>query len=250
MRTPAPGKPDAFEHLLIKAETVFVGRVINRTVDGDWVRAELVVEDALWNAQPRERVPVVWRSKLSRVERFSNTVDTDAGMSLGDQAAALYDAQEGDRALAILSYKETAVYPSLGLYKLSKSRYVFLDKLKKAKDVLKYKDPAYFDGSVGPLFAAAVKKGNKSVIEKYIQIFLAHQSGKDSYKKILVLEEWLSGLDCVKSADSDSMSIETYPPKTHIIVEFDTDIPALQKTNVCVSYDDGSGWVQLDSLHQ
>lgn len=48
-----------------KADIIFVGKIVNRVVDGDWVRAELLVEEPLRNAKLDEKKPIIWRASIS-----------------------------------------------------------------------------------------------------------------------------------------------------------------------------------------
>lgn len=79
-RTVAPPVP--LEERLGTARLVFVGTVIERVEEGEWVRAVLRVDTPLRGVDQDERVEVVWRKHV-----------------LG---RALYDAKEGQRGVAIL----------------------------------------------------------------------------------------------------------------------------------------------------
>lgn len=73
---------DSLEKRLDAAKLVFVGKIINRSEDGEWVQAELLVEDPVLNIKKGGLVPVIWRKTAG--------------------GTAIYDAQEGLRGLAIL----------------------------------------------------------------------------------------------------------------------------------------------------
>lgn len=72
------------------AETIFVGVVTNRVAAGDWVHADLLVEEPLHNATIGANVAVIWRAMVS-----------------GRQ---IYNAAEGSRAIAILKDKHEGRY--------------------------------------------------------------------------------------------------------------------------------------------
>lgn len=84
----APTKPLA--ERLREAETVFLGKVVNKVVDGDWARAELLVEEPLRNAEKGAKVAVIWRIKVGT---FS-----------------IYDVAAGTRGVAILKDKHEGRY--------------------------------------------------------------------------------------------------------------------------------------------
>jgi len=84
----APTKP--LKVRLAAADTVFLGKVVNKAVAGDWARAELVVEEPLRNAKKGGEVEVVWRIKVG--------------------AFRIYDVAEGTRGIAILKDKHQGRY--------------------------------------------------------------------------------------------------------------------------------------------
>ncbi len=75
--------PLPLAHRVQQAETVFVGKLVNKVVQGEWVQAELLVEEPMKNAVLNRMVKVVWRSEID-------------GMPI-------YDVAEGVRGIAILS---------------------------------------------------------------------------------------------------------------------------------------------------
>lgn len=79
----APEKPLA--ERVHGADSVFVGKVINRVADGDWVRAELLVEEPLRDVHKGDKFEIIWRAKI------------------GDMP--IYDVAEGVRGIAILDDK-------------------------------------------------------------------------------------------------------------------------------------------------
>jgi len=73
-----------------EAETIFLGKLANKVTDGDWVRADLVVEEPLRDAERGHGTAVIWRAKID-------------GMPI-------YDAAEGARGIAILKDKHEGRY--------------------------------------------------------------------------------------------------------------------------------------------
>jgi len=111
-KTLAPEKP--FAERLSDAETVFVGVVTNKVLDGDWARADLLVETPLFNAEQGAKVAVIWRT------------------AVGGQP--LYDAASGSKAIAVLKDKHE------GRYWLRADRFENIAKLDEAKRALKSRD--------------------------------------------------------------------------------------------------------------
>jgi len=108
-KTLAPETPLA--ERLSDAETVFVGVVTNKVLDGDWARADLLVETPLFNAEQGAKVAVIWRT------------------AVGGQP--LYDAASGSKAIAVLKDKHE------GRYWLRTDRFENIAKLDEAKRTLK-----------------------------------------------------------------------------------------------------------------
>jgi len=86
LRAPTPPLKDRVS----AAETVFLGKVINRAEDGDWVRAELLVEQPLRNAEKGMKIEVTWRTRVG--------------------SFFIYDVAEGTRGVAILKDKHKGRY--------------------------------------------------------------------------------------------------------------------------------------------
>jgi hypothetical protein len=84
----APTKP--LKDRVSAADTVFLGKVVNKVTTGDWASAELVVEEPLRNAEKDEKIKVTWRIKLGRLH--------------------VYDVREGTRGVAILKGKHNGRY--------------------------------------------------------------------------------------------------------------------------------------------
>lgn len=63
-----PTKP--LEERVRGAETIFVGKVINKVVTGDWARAELEVLTPLKNVKKGAKVSVIWRVEISGRQLF------------------------------------------------------------------------------------------------------------------------------------------------------------------------------------
>ena len=92
------------------AEKVFVGKVINKKVDGEWVRAELLVESPLRNAEKEAKIPVIWRRELGDLK--------------------IYDVTVGSKGVALLLDKHE------GRYWLGHSRFEKLDKLEEIEKLI------------------------------------------------------------------------------------------------------------------
>jgi hypothetical protein len=84
----APTKP--LPERVANAEAVFLGKVINKKVEGDWARAELLVEEPLKNAKKGAKIEVIWRINLGNLP--------------------IYDAAEGTRGVAILKDQHEGRY--------------------------------------------------------------------------------------------------------------------------------------------
>ena len=85
-RMPVPPLSDRVE----QAELVFLGTLIERAEDGEWVRAVLRVDESLRVPEGMRRVEVIWRVRV------------------GDRE--VYDAAEGQRGVAILDDKHEGRY--------------------------------------------------------------------------------------------------------------------------------------------
>lgn len=104
----APPRP--LGERVAEAEKVFVGTLVDREVDGDWVRAELRVDTPLRGVKEKERVKVVWRKRVGEFK-----VD---------------DAPAGKRGVAILKDMHE------GRYWLRADKFEPLDKLDEVKKCL------------------------------------------------------------------------------------------------------------------
>lgn len=93
------------------AETVFVGKLINKAVEGDWVRAELLVEEPLVSSKRDSKIEVIWRATIG--------------------GTPIYDTDENSRGIAILKDKHE------GRYWLRDDKFEDLNKLAEVKKILK-----------------------------------------------------------------------------------------------------------------
>jgi hypothetical protein len=93
-----------------EAELVFVGKVVNKVVEGDWARAEILVEQPLKNTVKDAKVPVTWRINLGNF--------------------IIYDTPEGSRGIAILKDKHQ------GRYWLRGDKFERPDQLEKVREIL------------------------------------------------------------------------------------------------------------------
>jgi len=75
---------------LAAAETVFLGKIVNKAVTGDWARAEILVEEPLRKARKGAKVEVTWRIKSGNFR--------------------IYDVADGTRGIAILKDKYKGRY--------------------------------------------------------------------------------------------------------------------------------------------
>jgi len=108
----APTKP--LKDRVGAADTVFLGKVANKVVTGEWASAELVVQEPLRDAKKGEKIEVIWRIKLGRFQ--------------------IYDVAEGTRGIAILKDKHK------GRYWLRSDKFESPDKLAEVKGLIG--DPA------------------------------------------------------------------------------------------------------------
>ncbi len=109
--------PPSLEKRVSAAKTVFVGKVVNKVIHGDWVHAELIVETSLKNAKCKERIKVIWRAK--------------SGGRLMIGVPPGFDVAEGTRAIAILKDKHE------GRYWLRGDKFENLKNLDKVKALIK-----------------------------------------------------------------------------------------------------------------
>ena len=72
------------------AKAVFVGKVVNKVIDGDWARAELLVEEPLAGVTQGQKLEVTWRKTIG--------------------GRTIYDTPEGSRGIAILIDKRQNRY--------------------------------------------------------------------------------------------------------------------------------------------
>ena len=101
-------KPKPLKERVANAELVFVGKVVNRVLEGDWVRAELIVEQPLRGVKKGEKIKVIWRKTIG--------------------GRKIYDTAEGTRGIALLKDKHE------GRYWLRLSKFEGGDKLEKVKE--------------------------------------------------------------------------------------------------------------------
>ena len=109
-RVPTP----PLEQRVKGAELVFVGKLIDKNVEGDWARAKLQVEVPLKGVEQEQAVEVIWRVRVG--ER------------------PVYDVPEGKQGVALLGDKHE------GRYWLRGDKFEDLSKLDKIKKILKKED--------------------------------------------------------------------------------------------------------------
>ncbi|MFK7851046.1 MAG: hypothetical protein AB8D78_08725 [Akkermansiaceae bacterium] len=108
----APEVP--LEKRVEKAERIFVGKVINKEVDGDWVKADLLVEKPLRNAEKDSKIPITYRKNI------------------GNQP--IYDITVGSKGVAILTDKHK------DRYWLGHARFEKMEKLEEIEKLVKKAD--------------------------------------------------------------------------------------------------------------
>ena len=86
IRAPTP----PLEERVKAAETVFVGKLINKVVEGDWVRAELLIEEPLKNSEKGAKVLVIWRATLGGRPIYDTPEDSEGIAILGDKHEGRY----------------------------------------------------------------------------------------------------------------------------------------------------------------
>ena len=103
-------QPKSLKERVKDAELIFVGKVVNRVVKGDWVRAELVVEKPFRGVKKGEKVKVIWRKTIGGRE--------------------IYDTGENTRGIALLKGKHE------GRYWLRADRFEGGEKLEEVKKLV------------------------------------------------------------------------------------------------------------------
>ncbi|MFK7788361.1 MAG: hypothetical protein AB8C95_02565 [Phycisphaeraceae bacterium] len=93
------------------AEVVFVGKLIDKKVQGDWATAKLLVKESLHNVKVDQTIEVTWRIQIDN--------------------RPIYDVAEGTERIAILKDKHK------GRYWLRTDKFEGLEKLDKVKQILK-----------------------------------------------------------------------------------------------------------------
>lgn len=93
------------------AKVVAVGELVNKVVEGDWVRAEILVVEPVVNAKKGEKIPVIWRATLD--------------------GQPIYDADEGSTGVVLLDDKHE------GRYWLRDDKFENEDKLEEIRKVLR-----------------------------------------------------------------------------------------------------------------
>jgi len=83
-------KPLTIEQRVSTAKLVFVGKIVEKRVKGDWVEAKIVVEKAIRGVKKGQKIPVTWRTSL--------------------HGKPLYNVAEGKRGIAILQDKHNGKY--------------------------------------------------------------------------------------------------------------------------------------------
>ena len=115
-----------------QADSIFVGTVANKVVEGDWVRADLIVEEPLKKAKKGEAVPVTWRLIMVggsfQPEKVEGSPEVANVKRVGGKP--IFDAPEGARGIAILSDKHE------GRYWLRDDKFEDISKLAEVKKLI------------------------------------------------------------------------------------------------------------------
>lgn len=94
-----------------QADTIFIGTITNKVVDGDWVRADLIVQEPLKNAEKGKHVPVTWRLIIEGGELVPEKIEGNAEGPLKRVGGRpVFDVPAGSRAIAILDDKHEGRY--------------------------------------------------------------------------------------------------------------------------------------------
>lgn len=92
------------EQKVSDADLIFIGKVINKKVNGDWAQAELLVEEPIAGVKKGEKIKVTWRIQV--------------------QGRPIYDTKEGLHGLVMLrntnKYKERFWFKGVKDIKLKK----------------------------------------------------------------------------------------------------------------------------------
>ena len=83
-------KEEPLEVRVQAAEFVFVGKLVNKEVEGDWVKAELVVINPLKNTKKSEKVKVIWRAKIGGRSLYNPAVNSQGIALLKDKHEGRY----------------------------------------------------------------------------------------------------------------------------------------------------------------
>ncbi len=104
-------KMKPLEQRVREAEVIFAGKLVNKVIDGEWVRAELEVADPLKNSKKGEEIKVTWRLKLGERK--------------------LYDIKPNSQGIALLKEKHE------GRYWLRADKFENLEKSALVKGIIK-----------------------------------------------------------------------------------------------------------------
>jgi hypothetical protein len=108
----APPRPLA--ERVAEAEKVFVGTLVDRVEDGDWVRGKLRVDTALRGVEEKQQIKVIWRKRVGDFQ--------------------VYDAKQGARGIALLGDKHE------GRYWLRADKFEPVEKLDEVAGLMARKD--------------------------------------------------------------------------------------------------------------
>lgn len=122
----------SLEKRIADGRLIFVGKLVNRVQRGDWVQAELLVEEPLKNVKKGDTVPVIWRLLLVGGRSVAAPVEGNPGIAKVQTVGAepMFDRAAGARGIAILGDKHK------GRYWLRADKYEDVSKLGEVKKLV------------------------------------------------------------------------------------------------------------------
>lgn len=126
----APPRP--LEKRVEDSQLIFVGKLVNRVQNDDWVQAELLVEAPLKNVKQGEKIPVPWRLVMVGGHRVTVSVEGNSEVVKTETVGAkpIFDKPEGARGIAILDDKHK------GRYWLRADKFEELDQLETVRTLV------------------------------------------------------------------------------------------------------------------
>ena len=69
-------QPVSIERRVAEAKLVFTGKLINKKIKGEWVEAEIHVEQAIRGVKKGQKIPVIWRASINGRPIYNAAEDT------------------------------------------------------------------------------------------------------------------------------------------------------------------------------